>query len=483
MKQMRPLSRRTVLTGLSAGMTAAAFPSVIRGARAQEQADVLVLGAGLSGLHAANLLEEMGYNVIVLEGRDRTGGKVETVRLGTGPAEFGGQTLFSGYGRMIDAAESRGIELVDYAPRQRAAGEQELVLNGAVRDKSAWPHSPLNPFQGERRGQLPWQVMWAAVAGNNPIREHGDWLADDSLQHDISLDAFLRSKGFSDAEIDLGYNTAPNYGNSAHDVSALMLFFVDSWNKLANSAPLLFGANGGNDRIPEAMAETLKTEVRLEHEVVSVDMDGDSVEARCSDGSRFNARAAICSFPFSTLRHVHVTPSMTGAQRRAVLNLPFMHLTLIAWEPKFAYWEKDGLNPSMWMNGRVNTVLAQRTNPTSESEITALMSWSRGYHAMYMDRLGPKAAMKLAQAEIEQARPAAKGQLKPIEMKSWGQDPYSAGDWAVWQPGQIKDFANLMSLPHERMFFCGEHTAQENRGMEGALESAERAVFESIEIL
>jgi monoamine oxidase len=455
---------------------------MIRGARAQEQTDILVLGAGLSGLHAASLLEELGYNVIVLEGRDRTGGKVETVRLGTGPAEVGAQSMFGGYGRMIDAAESRGVELIDYAPRQRNAGEQELVVNGSVIDKGSWPQSPLNPFQGERKGQMPWQVAWAAVAGNNPIRDDADWLGEENLQYDISLDEFLRAQGLSGPEIDLAYNAVPNYGNSAHDVSALMMHFVDAWNKLVNTDPVFYSAKGGNYQIVDAMAASLSSEVRLSHEVASIDMDGSSVEVRCINGSRFTARAAICSFPFSTLRSVSVTPGMLGAQRRAVLNLPFMHLTLIVMEPKSAFWEKDGLNPAMWMNNHVNSVLSLRTNPTSE-EITALVSWSRGYSAMYMDRLGPEGAMKLALEEIESVRPAAKGQLKPVAVKSWGQDPFSAGDWAVWGPGQIKDFANLMSLPHDRMFFCGEHTAKENRGMEGALESAERAVFEAVEIL
>ena len=482
MRSKRAINRRSVLTGLAIGMTAANLPRVVSGARAQEQTDVLVLGAGLAGLHAANLLEEMGYRVIVLEGRDRTGGKIETVRLGTGPAEVGGQTLFGGYGRMIDAAESRGVKLINYVPRLRNAGEREFVLNGTVVNKASWPQSPLNPFRGERKGQMPWQVAWAAVAGGNPIRDDADWLAEENLQYDISLDQFLRDQGLSEREIDLSYNAVPNYGNSAHDVSVLMMFFVDAWNKLVNSDPVAYGAQGGNHLIAEAMAESLSSEVRLNHEVVSIDMDGSSVEARCKNGSRFRAQAAVCSFPFSTLRSLHVTPGMSGAQRRAVLSLPFMHLTLIVMEPKSAFWEKDGLNPAMWMNGHVNSLLTLRSHPTSE-EITSLVAWSRGHSAMYMDRLGPEGAIKLAVEEIERARPAAKGQLTPVYLKSWGLDPFSAGDWAVWQPGQIKDFANLMSLPHDRMFFCGEHTARENRGMEGALESAERAVFEAIEIL
>ena len=61
-------------------------------------------------------------------------------------------------------------------------------------------------------------------------------------------------------------------------------------------------------------------------------------------------------------------------------------------------------------------------------------------------------------------------------------DPFSKGDWAYWGPGQIKEFGREISKPHYRLHFCGEHTAIANRGMEGALESGERAFFEILDL-
>ena len=72
----------------------------------------------------------------------------------------------------------------------------------------------------------------------------------------------------------------------------------------------------------------------------------------------------------------------------------------------------------------------------------------------------------------------AKGKLKVADFKSWYNDPFSCGDWAVWQPGQIKEFIQSLSKPIGRIHFCGEHTALSNRGMEGAMESGERAAQE-----
>ena len=65
---------------------------------------------------------------------------------------------------------------------------------------------------------------------------------------------------------------------------------------------------------------------------------------------------------------------------------------------------------------------------------------------------------------------------------SWSLNPYSKGDWAYRGPGQIKEFGQEISKPHFKLHFCGEHTAIANRGMEGALESGERAFFEILDV-
>ena len=52
------------------------------------------------------------------------------------------------------------------------------------------------------------------------------------------------------------------------------------------------------------------------------------------------------------------------------------------------------------------------------------------------------------------------------------------GDWAYWSPGQISKFGASVGNQHGKIYFCGEHTAVSNRGMEGAMESGERVAFE-----
>jgi monoamine oxidase len=64
---------------------------------------------------------------------------------------------------------------------------------------------------------------------------------------------------------------------------------------------------------------------------------------------------------------------------------------------------------------------------------------------------------------------------------SWEQDPFAGGTWAIFRPGQVAAFAHALAKPHGRMFFCGEHTAIGSRGMEAAMESAERVALEVLQ--
>jgi monoamine oxidase len=185
----------------------------------------------------------------------------------------------------------------------------------------------------------------------------------------------------------------------------------------------------------------------------------------------------ICALPFATLRHVKLDPVLTGVQAEAVATIPHQAISMAFLRVKSPFWEKDKLSPSMWTDGMAGTILAQRFGATDE-EVTGLVATARGTRAGYWDRLGREAALARIIAEIETIRPAAKGQLIGAAYHSWAMEPFNAGDWAYFGPGQVTRFANAMSAPAGRVHFCGEHTATGNRGLEGALESSERVALE-----
>ena len=282
------ISRRAVMRGLGAGILAR--PLGAFAATGSSAPDVLVIGAGLSGLYTALLLEELGASVQIIESRSRVGGCLHTLYDLPGHPEVGGNTMASGYARMIDMARRTDIKLIDYAPRIFSAPPPELVLNGALLSREAWAASPLNPFAKGSKNKLPWELIPARTAKANPLAAATDWLDEKHRALDVPLADYFSHHGLSDAEVRLAYDTSPYYGKSAWDVSALMYLFNERWiQEQLTIGPASYAVAGGNQRLPEAMAGKLKGEIRFEQNVASIEDRGSGVRVRCFGGESFDA--------------------------------------------------------------------------------------------------------------------------------------------------------------------------------------------------
>lgn len=494
------LSRRDFLVSSAATSLAGLAPRVR--AAGNGAPDVIVIGAGLSGLETALTLEENGYSVLVLEGRRRVGGRLYTLFDLPGHPEVGGNSFAHAYGRTLAAGKRYGVEVVDLAPRMLGnRGGQALFLGGEPVKLADWERHPRNPFTGEELRRLPpWAWADALFKQRMPFKDLENWHDATHAQHDISVHEFLTAQGATDAQIRLGYDTN---GSSAHDVSLLQHASTEHWQAVnrgavaafsrsgtapaaapaAAPAGLLIGAfKGGNQNLPIAMARRLKGDLLQGTRVTALTTDAYGARVQCADGSQHSAKAVVCSMPFSTLREVTIDPLPPTLQHKAIHTLGYLPITqfhLLASKP---FWEMDGLSPSMWTDGPLGMVLAQRFGST-DSEVTSLTAWCRGRNSLFIDRFGIEEGKRMILEEFARLRPASKGLLTVGAVHSWSADPFSAGDWAVFKPGQVRELRATLAAPHQRLFFCGEHTALGSRGFEAALESAERVSLEVLNAL
>jgi monoamine oxidase len=509
------LSRRQFVTRSAAIAAATQLPGLAR-AQSGLDADVIVIGAGLSGLETALTLEENGLKVLLLEGRKRVGGRIETLKQIPGHPEAGGNTIAAAYGRMIAAGQKYGVEIVNLTSRIFANRDtQGLYIDGKHVPLDDWAKHPSNPFQGDARGIPPWTWSDTLLRKNQPFPDLENWTDPKHAEFDISVYDYLRRLGATDEQIHLGYDTNIAYGNSARDVSLLTLMFAEYWQQVNRgalsafsrsalapatgstapsagapagastapaAAPLIVGMyKGGNINLPIAMANKLKGPMLLGQRVIAIDTYTDGGSVHCEDGKRYRAKAVVSSMPYTTLRHVRINPAPPPQQNTAIYSLGTIPITQFHIVPKKPFWKNDGLSASMWTDSAMGMCLAQRFS--DKDEITSLAVWCRGLAAQYVDRLGIEGGKRMIISQFEKMRPAAKGLLEIAAVKSWGNDPFAAGDWAIFEPGQVTSFVKHLAKQHQRLYFCGEHTSVGSRGMEGAMESAERVSLEVLEAL
>jgi monoamine oxidase len=471
------LSRRTFVA------TSAVALAASRPLYAKTEADVIIIGAGLSGLYAARLLADEGAKVVVVEGRNRIGGRLESYRHLEGSPEAGGDSILGGYGRVRDLADQLGLTVVNHRPRGRLS-QTEIVLGGSIIPREEWAAHPLNHMPANAKTSFPGRRFFeSVVAANNPLEAFESWADPESKKYDRSVHAFLQEQGWSEETINLNYNTNIGRGTSAHDCSVLTWFFRIGWDKVQTDIEnVALKVVGGNQSIPETIAAQLPGDVHLNKPVAAIHQDATGVDVICEDGTTFRGKRVINSTPLPPLRWVNFDPLLPAEKAAAIKMLPSMKINKVFLTATEPFWDDDGFGPGMWTDtpmGQV-AVLRQLENSTA---VTGLIARSRGIMAEKLDTLGSEAAQALVIAEYEKLRPAAKGKLKAVGYKSWAKDRFAGGTWMEWHPGQVHMFQPHLASSAGRIHFCGEHTAQSNRGMEAAAESAERCAFEVLDML
>lgn len=457
---------------------------------APERVNVVVIGAGLAGMHAAMLLAENGASCVVLEASARTGGRVFTADRFAGRPELGGNQIGPTYARVRDVARRLGVKL---APRANVNAPYSFIVDGKLLTADQWPESPLNRTVGDERSVLPHALSGMYVERRTPFKTLDAWLAPEAEQYDVSVYQWLKGQGASEAAIQLideGLIDPGVHGVSALTVlqeatrSALELQAITNTNAEAGMdvyqrwALASSHVVGGSSRLTEAMAEKLGDRLRLEKIVAVVDQSDKGCEVTCTDGSRYQSDFVIAAVPFSVLRQVRFRPLMTGAQGEAVAVMPYGRQSQVWFTVTRPYWEDDGIDASMWGNGPL-TLIRQQIDPDGSREKLGVLAI--GDKASTLDRLPPADRGRFVLDYLARMRPATRGRLELAGVFSWEEAPFVHGCRHSYAPGQAARFRHDMIKPHGRVHFAGEHTRRLEVGMESAMESGERTALEILE--
>ena len=465
-------SRRAVLSGGSAAIVAGAAP---RSAWGKTEADVVIIGAGLSGLIAAHRLESAGHKVIVIEGEKRVGGRLRTLDDLPGKPEAGGIQVGSGYRLLRAIADDLKVGLVDGPGSGAGIAESRTALfnvAGQTVPPAAWLNSATNKLSAGERAILPLALGFTYGAKLPRLASPDAWMAADPAL-DISYAAALRQAGASDEALRL--IQANMNGNTLAGMSQIHALRTAAIFR-AGSGPIAT-IKGGSQRLPEAMARRLKSPVRLSTLVTAIHEDAGGVTVATSRGT-VRARHVLCTIPFAALRHIPIEADLNPAIATIVASLPYTRASFAFLSASEAFWKSDGLPETLWTDDPlIGRVFVLGDSPPM------LKLWTVGAGADLLDRMPRADATAAIIAKIEAARPSAKGKIKIERFFSWQNNPMARGIYHHIGTGQATMLSEAVRSRGKRLHFAGEHLAQSASGMEAALESGDRVARLLFELL
>jgi monoamine oxidase len=435
------------------------MPGTLRGTR------VIVAGAGLAGLSAARALEQDGADVIVIEARDRVGGRVWTIREGFA----GGQHAEAG-ADLIEAEQSAVLELAAglnlHTSRilRRGFGYYGPGPNGrpAVQSQSATfarITAALKPLIADYRlTEQRWDGSIAAGMGRTSVAA---WL--DAIGAPPSLKARVRAlRGLFLAD--------------PEDLSLLAL--VDFFAEDADGPQEMRRVADGNDRLAIELARRLRKAPNLKTILRRVRQDESGVTVTVESEGRLAERRAefvVCALPPTTLCDVLFEPRLPEAQRAVIAALKFGPATRLLLQFSRRFW-RTRRRPSAFGTplpmGAVWDGNEQQRGPA------AILSFLAGGDASAelkaeLGRVGPPAIVSQLKW---MGQPSS---LIASRVVSWEDDPWARGGYAVFDHSFDPASRSALAWPAGRVVFAGEHTSIRWQGyINGAVESGQRAAAE-----
>ena len=429
------------------------------------RSDVVVVGAGLAGLSAARDLMRAGTDVVVLEARNRPGGRVEQTTLADGRiVQLGGEVVGPFHEAYLGLAEELGLTIVPSFPQ--LPGEDTWVLADG-----RWIGTDHPWMSDEDRASFAsMSEEFGALA--RTVDPDDPWSHPEAERLDrVSLADWLREQG-----------ATPNVVR-ARDLAMLALS-AESVERTSLLAELrkeaAAGGNGFYDyevwecsRVAEGsatvalrMAEELGHRVRYGAPVTRIRISPQGCSVTAETGERFEADAVVCAIPVGPLRHVRVE-GVSDERMRSLDRQRHALAAKVVFTYEDSFWHDQGQNGDAYFE----TAVIGGTWVQREGIMSTLVPPER--LAAFLTTSEAQLEAELTEEMVAAFGEAARDTVA-VFMRRWGVDPWTRGYITGWRPGDVMSVGPLHGTHEPPFYVCGSD--QWVCGyMEGAVRTGRRA--------
>jgi monoamine oxidase len=437
------------------------------------RAEVVVVGAGFAGLSTARELDRRGHDVVVLEGRDRVGGRSHTTTIAGVPVDLGGTFVGPTQDAVIGLAAELGCQTVP----TYCQGKNLILFRGRVRSyRSTIPKLSILELLDVSRIQWRFDRLTRQVPLTDP------WTSPIADRLDSkSLESWLRSVHASAATRDLmAVMSRVTWGCEPDEVS--MLHAVRYVKAAGGIGPMLDVKGGAQqDRFPQGtqqiatrMADGLGDRVHLGSPVRRITRTEDGVIVH-SDGGTTTARAVVVAIPPQHRGDIDFEPALPDQYALLAKNWPQGNLSKAYAAYEKPFWRNDGRSGEA-LSDEGPVFITFDVSPGDDGPGVLLgFTDAREFDALPADERRERALSCFVTLFGEQAR-------QPIDYVDhrWGAEEFSpGGPTAAVPPGSWTRYGRWLRAPVDGIFWAGTETADTWTGfLDGAVRSGHRAAAE-----
>ncbi|ASN07403.1 amine oxidase [Virgibacillus necropolis] len=453
---------------------------------------VTIIGAGMAGLVAASLLKDAGHHVTILEGNNRIGGRIYTVREPFTPGNYldmGAMRFPETHPLVLEYIQKFDLPTNLFI---NTSANDLLFVNGILTTAAYYEKYPdvlQFPLPPEEQGKTARDLLLSAVQpflnlynNSNPeqqelLRKKFDRYSFDDFLRFNPLGNSLSSNAIRKIKVVLGIAGFPEY--------SFVDILLDIVGTVFDKDMKYYEVTGGNDLLPKSFFPQLQGNILFNQKVNQIIQKEDGVTVTACDLSTgdfhgFDADYTIVTVPYSVFQFIDVYPyhSFSYKKWKVIRELNFVSSVKIGLEFKSKFWEEAGV-------GNIITDFPTRYtyNPSHDIGVEGpgvmLASYSWGHNAMLWNSLDEEGRI----CEALDGLYKIYGDQVYTEFLqgatfSWSQNQFSAGCFTLFTPNQASDFGDAIFLPEGRVHFAGEHTSSFHGWVEGAIESGIRSAYE-----
>jgi monoamine oxidase len=443
---------------------------------------VIVVGAGMAGLTAAYELQRAGHDPILLEARQRVGGRVCTLREPFSDglyAETGAMRIPKAHDLTLAYIDTFGVKV---SPFTMGNPNAFYYLHGRklrIGEANANPEVLGFEVAAHERGMTAAALWLDALKPISTLLEQqgsAAWPEIVAKYDHYSTREFLEANNWSEAAIEMFGLLADQ--EALMNASFLELLREDVGNYYTNMVEV----DGGMDHLPRAFLPHLHRRIRYGARVIAINQSAESVTIyyQTAAGRReVTADYAIITIPFAVLRHVECLQPFSRPKQQAIRQLHYDASAKILFQCRRRFWEEDD---GIFGGGTVTDLpirivfYPDHGRETGRGVVLASYTWSED--AQRWGSLSPDDRIGQALEDLAEIHPQIVDEFEIGVSKMWHDDEFAGGAFALFDPGQQTLLHAHIIRPEGRIHFAGEHASLAHAWIQGAIESGLRAAHE-----